>query len=201
MMRIGNRPHLGESFRSCAHLGGIFLILAASAFGAAADHGYDKARGGPGDAAVFINGKYVGPAARYTVPEKYEAPLGEVEVAIRDPRCEDFVTKVTVQPGKTVHLHYKLKERELEKPPFGTFRLKGQTEEWTLSSDDAGAVYINDKYFGYVAELKKRASGILLNPGSYELHIQSPDFGDIRQKFNIVADKTTVIQLPTAAAQ
>lgn len=169
-------------------------MLSVSAFGAK-DHGYVKARGGPDDAAIYINGKYVGPASRYTVPEKYEAPLGQVEVAIRDPRCEDFVTKVNVEPGKTIHIRYKLTRRPLEKPPFGLFKLSAAPEEWSLSAGDSGAVYINDKYYGYVAQLKSPGEGILLNPGTYDLHIQSDEFGDIHQTFTIEANKTTKVAL------
>lgn len=187
-------------FRRCAIRTIVFVAatsLATTAFGAK-DHGYIKARGKPGDAGVFINGKYAGPAVRFTVPEKYDAPLGEVEVAVRDPRCEDFTTKVMVMPGKTVHLHYKLKRVEPAKPPFGVFRLGGgeQASFLSVSEGDVGAVYINDKYYGYVDELNNPGSGILLNPGTYDLHIESPLFGDIRQKITIVADKTTIVPLP-----
>lgn len=172
-------------------------VLAVNAFGAK-DHGYIAARGGPDDAAVYINGKYAGPASRYTVPEKYEAPLGEVEVAIRDARCEDYVTKVTVAPGKTVHLHYKLKWREPAKPPFGTFKLSARPEDWSLSAGDAGAVYIDDRYYGYVAQFKSVGFGLLLNPGTYNLRIESPEFGNIQRTFEIQADKTTVVSLANA---
>jgi hypothetical protein len=174
------------------------LLLVANAFGATKDYGYIKARGNPGDAGLFINGKYIGPAARFTVPEKYHAPLGEVEVSIRDPRSEDFTSKVMVQPGKTVHLQYHLRRLEPAKPPFGTFRLSGGTPEsgFSLSGGDIGAVYINDKYYGYVEELNNVGSGILLNPGTYDLHIESPLLGDIRQKITIEANKTTMVPLP-----
>ena len=162
------------------------------------DHGYVKARGSPDDAAIFINGKYIGPASRYTVPEKYDAPLGEVEITLKDPRCEDFVSKVTIQPGKTVHLHYNLKRLEPAKPPFGTLRFTGGgagPNEGSLSGGDIGAIYINDKYFGYVQEENHAGSGLMLNPGTYDLHIDSPVFGDVRQKVTIEADKTTNIHL------
>ena len=173
------------------------LLIAESAFGAK-DKGFIKASGNPGDAAVFINQTYSGPATRFAVPEKYDAPLGEVEVTIRDPRFEDFTTKVMVQPGKTVRLHYKLKAVEPAKPPFGTFRFGGGEPEsqWSISGGDVGAVYINGRYYGYVDELNNVGSGLLLNPGSYDLHIDSPLFGDIRQKITIEANKTTIFPLP-----
>ena len=74
----------------------------------AQETGYIKAHGKPGDAGVFINGQYVGPAVRFTVPEKYPAPAGEVEIAFKDPRYEDFITKVTVRPKKTTKIKYAL---------------------------------------------------------------------------------------------
>src|SRR5580693_5584266 len=100
------------------------LLVVGLAF-AAKDKGAVKASGHPGDAAVFINNKYVGPATRFTVPEKYDAPLGQVEITIRDPRFEDYTMTAMVQPGKTVRIHYNLKPVEPAKPPFGTFRLTG----------------------------------------------------------------------------
>jgi hypothetical protein len=176
-------------------------LLATTAFAAKdQDKGYVKARVSPGDAGVFINGKYVGPVSRFTVPEKYEAPVGEVEVTFRDPRCEDYTTKVTVKGGKTTHISYKLKRLEPAKPPFGVFRLGGGEAESFISvtAGDVGAVYINEKYYGYVDELNNMGSGILLNPGTYDLHIDSPLFGQINQKLTIVANKTTIVPLPKA---
>ena len=173
------------------------LILVAVAGATAQETGYIKARGKPGDAGVFVNGQYVGPASRFTVPEKYPAPAGEVEVSFKDPRYEDYTTKVTVRPKKTTKLHYSLKPVEPAKPPFGRFRLGGGEAESFISvaTGDTGAVYINDKFFGYVDELNNPGGGLLLNPGTYDLHIVSPTFGDIRQKITIEANKVTVVPL------
>ena len=173
------------------------LILVAVAGATAQETGYIKARGKPGDAGVFVNGQYVGPASRFTVPEKYPAPAGEVEVSFKDPRYEDYTTKVTVRPKKTTKLHYSLKPVEPAKPPFGRFRLGGGEAESFISvaTGDTGAIYINDKFFGYVDELNNPGGGILLNPGTYDLHIVSSTFGEIRQKITIEANKVTVVPL------
>jgi len=164
----------------------------------AQETGYVKAHGRPGDAGVFINGNYVGPAVRFTVPEKYSAPAGDVEVTIKDPRYEDFTTKVTVRPKKTTKIKYELKKLPEPKPPFGRFRLGGGEPESFISvaAGDTGAVYINDKFFGYVDELNNPGGGLLLPPGTYDLHVVSPLFGDIRQKITIEANKVTVVPLP-----
>jgi len=175
------------------------LSLVVVAAATAQDTGYIKARGKPGDAGVFVNGQYVGPASRFTVPEKYPAPAGEVEISFKDPRYEDYTTKVTVRPKKTTKLHYSMKRVEPAKPPFGRFRLGGGEPESfaSVAAGDTGAVYINDKFFGHVDELNNVGGGILLNPGTYDLHVVSPVFGEIRQKITIEANKVTVVPLPT----
>jgi hypothetical protein len=164
----------------------------------AQETGYVKARGKPGDAGVFINGQYIGPASRFTVPEKYSAPVGDIEISFKDPRYEDYTTKVTVRAKKTTHIKYDLKKREEPKPPFGRFRLGGGEAESFISIavGDTGAVYINDRYYGYVDELNNVGGGLLLPPGTYDLHVVSPVYGDIRQKITIEANKVTVVPLP-----
>ena len=172
---------------------GILAITCATA----QDSGYVKAHGKPGDAGVFINGQYVGPATRFTVPEKYPAPAGDVEVTFKDPRYEDYTTKVTVRAKKTTKIKFALKKLEEPKPPFGRFRLGGGEAESFISiaAGDTGAVYINDKFFGYVDELNNIGGGILLKPGTYDLHVVSPIYGEIRQKITIEANKVTVVPL------
>jgi hypothetical protein len=188
------------SWRSCIRRlvlpAALSLVVVAAA--TAQDTGYIKARGKPGDAGVFVNGQYVGPASRFTVPEKYSAPAGEVEVTFKDPRYEDYTTKVTVRPKKTTKLHYSMKPVEPAKPPFGRFRLGGGEPEsfMSIAAGDTGAVYINDKFFGHVDELNNPGGGILLNPGTYDLHVVSSVFGEIRQKITIEANKVTVVPLP-----
>jgi hypothetical protein len=200
-MRTLKRHKSSTIRRPRTNLWRLILPAALTAFAVtcamAEDTGYIKAHGKPGDAGVFINGQYVGPATRFTVPEKYPAPAGEVEVTFKDPRYEDYTTKVSVRPKKTTKLKYALKKVEPAKPPFGRFRLGGGEDEsfMSIAAGDTGAVYINDKFFGYVDELNNPGGGILLNPGTYDLHVVSPIFGDIRQKITIEANKLTIVPL------
>jgi len=172
------------------------LIISGFAFGAAGD-GYIKARGRPTGAGLFVDGKYIGSAGRFTVPEKYQVAAGEHEVALKDPRFEDFSTKVTVRAGKTTKLHYKLKKVEPAKGPYGRLRFGGDGLESFLSitAGDTGPVYINDKYVGFVDELNNPGGGILLPPGEYNVRAETNGFGVINQKVKIEAHKVTVIPL------
>ncbi len=159
--------------------------------------GYVKALGKPGSAGVFINGTYAGPAERFTVPEKYPAPAGEVEVTLRDPRYEDFTAKVSVSAHKTTKVRYTMKKREMPQPPFGRFRFRGGESEsfMSVAAGDTGPVYINDRFVGYVDELNNPGGGLLLKPGTYEVHVVSPIFGDFKRTITIEANKVTTIPL------
>ncbi|MBI4877035.1 MAG: PEGA domain-containing protein [Acidobacteria bacterium] len=163
----------------------------------AADDGFIKARGRPTGAGLFVDGKYIGPAGRFTVPEKYSVPAGEHEVALKDPRYEDFSTKVTVRTGKTTKIGYKLKKAELPKGPFGRLRFGGDGSESFISvtAGDTGAVYINDKFWGFVDELNNAGGGMLLPPGEYHVRAETQNFGVVDQTVKIEAHKVTVIQL------
>lgn len=175
---------------------GAALLLAASAFGAD-EKGYIKASGGPHGAGLFVNGNYVGPAMRFTISEKYEVPAGEHEITLKDPRKEDFTTKVVVRPGKTTKIKYKLKDLPEPKPPFGRLRLSGGEAESFISitQGDTGAIYVNDRFMGHVDEMNNWLSGILLNPGTYQVRVESPIFGTINQNVTIEANKVTKIPL------
>lgn len=166
-------------------------------FAAFADNGYIKARGSPTGAGLFVDGKYIGPAGRFTVPEKYEVAPGEHQILLTDPRYEDYTTQVTVQPKKTTKIHYKLKKKEPPKGPFGRLRLGGGEPESFISVayGDTGPVFINGKFAGFVDELNNAGGGMLLPPGTYEVKVQSQAFGEINETVKIEPHKVTVIPL------
>jgi hypothetical protein len=172
------------------------LIFSGLAFGAA-EEGYIKARGKPTGAGLFVDGKYIGPAGRFTVPEKYKVSVGEHEVTLKDPRYEDFSTKVTVRPGKTSKFGYKLKRIEPAKGPFGRLRFGGDGAESFISvtAGDTGPVYINDRFWGFVDELNNAGGGILLPAGEYNVRAETVNYGLVNQTVKIEADKVTVIPL------
>src|SRR5581483_1727639 len=75
-----------------------------------------------GRAGVFVDGKYMGPAANFRVARTYAVAAGEHEVKLADPRYEELTTKVTIATGKKTTIHQTLKELPLAKPPFGRLR-------------------------------------------------------------------------------
>jgi hypothetical protein len=158
---------------------------------------YIKARGKPTGAGLFVDGRYLGPAGRFTVPEKYEVQPGQYEITLRDPRYEDYTTRVTVQPGKTAKISYKLKKLEPPKGPFGRVRFGGDGAEslMSITAGDTGPVYVNDKFWGFIDELNNRGGGILIPPGTYTIRAESQKYGVVSRTVTVEAGKVTVIPL------
>jgi hypothetical protein len=153
---------------------------------AAQETGSLSVKANPGRAGVFLDGKYLGPAANFRIARTYAVPAGEHEVKLVDPRYEEKSAKVTILAGKKSTLHETLKELPPPKPPFGRIR--------THSSDKFAAVYVNNKFMGHVDEFDNSAQGLLLNPGEYEVRIVPASGQPVSQEVKIEADKTVIVQ-------
>lgn len=148
--------------------------------------GYLKMKVNPGRAGVFIDGKYVGPAANFGVGRKYSVAAGEHEVRLVEPRYEDAVSTVAVQAGKTTNVAQAMKALPLAKPPFGRLR--------TISEDKYSAVFVNGKFMGHAGEFNNSMQGLLLNPGEYAVKIVPVGSDQGREEqVKIEADKVAIV--------
>ena len=163
----------------------VFCTTFVSAVAYAQGTGYIKAHIDPGRAGVFVDGKYVGPAANFKKARKYPVAAGEHEVKIVDPRYEEYTAKVTVREGKTSVITEKLKALPPAKPPFGMIR--------TLSTDKFAAVYINDKFYGHADEFSNPSQRLLLPPGEYTIRVVPASGSPHEEKIKVEADKTVVV--------
>ena len=148
--------------------------------------GFLCVKASPGRAGVFVDGKYLGPAANFRIARTYQVAAGEHELKLVDPRYEEVTTKVTIQSGKKTVISETLKALPAPKPPFGRLR--------TENSDKFAAVYINDKFMGHVDEFSNSAQGLLLPPGEYAVKIVPASGQPITQSVKIETDKTVIVK-------
>jgi hypothetical protein len=168
-----------------------FVTIAAAGLMAAASlcaqqTGYLKTKVDPGRAGVFVDGKYVGPAANFRMARKYALSPGEHKVKLVDPRYEDIETTVTVQAGKTTDLKQTMKALPVPKGPFGKLR--------TENSDKFAAVYVNDHYMGHVDEFSNPWQYLELPAGDYSVRIEPTSGQPINQKVKIEAGKMVLVK-------
>jgi hypothetical protein len=140
----------------------------------------------PGRAGVFIDGKYVGPAANFKIARTYEVAPGEHEVRLVDPRYQEIVEKVTITAGKKTVMKETMMALPPAKPPFGRLRVE--------NADSFGAVYVNDRFMGHVDEFSNFAQGLLLNPGTYEVRIAPLNGPPVTRSVTIEVDKTVIVK-------
>jgi len=163
---------------------GVLVLLPTAA--QSQSSGFLCVKANPGRAGVFVDGKYLGPAANFRIARTYQVAAGEHELKLVDPRYEEVTTKVTIQSGKKTVISETLKALPAPKPPFGRLR--------TENSDKFAAVYINDKFMGHVDEFSNSAQGLLLPPGEYAVKIVPASGQPITQSVKIETDKTVIVK-------
>jgi hypothetical protein len=168
-------------------IGLMALLMAAGALMAQqAGSAYLKTSVNPGRAGVFVDGKYVGPAANFGIGRKYALPAGQHQVKLVDPRYEEMTTTVDLKAGKTTKLEQTLKALPPPKGPFGGLR--------TPLPDKYAAVYVNDKYYGHAGEFNNPTQMLMLPVGEYTVRVDPPTGAPITQKVTIEAGKTVLVK-------
>jgi len=168
------------------HYAVVFAALALPVMAQESGTGYLVAHVNPGRAGVFVDGKYLGPAANFKVARKYSVAAGEHELKLIDPRYEEVTEKVTITAGKKTEVSKTLTALPLAKPPFGRLR--------TFSADKFAAVYINDKFYGHAGEFNNSVQGLLLNPGEYDVKIVPASGSPVEKHVTIVAEQTVIVR-------
>jgi hypothetical protein len=150
--------------------------------------GFLEAKVNTGRAGVFVDGKYLGPAANFRMTRKYAVPAGEHEVKLSDPRYEEYSIKVKITAGATTVITQTLAPAPTIKPPFGYLRTQGP--------DKFAAVFVDGKFMGHVDEFSNVGQRLLLNPGDYTVKIVSPGGGqEYEEKVTIKINATTTVKV------
>jgi hypothetical protein len=162
------------------------LVLFSMAGVLSAQEAYLKTNVNPGRAGVFVDGKYLGPAANFRIGRKYALPAGQHQVKLVDPRFEEFSTTVDLKAGKTTKLSETLKPLPPPKGPLGGLR--------TPIAEKYAAVYVNEHFCGHAGEFNNSSQRMMLPVGDYDVRIERTSGGPITQKVKIEENKTVIIK-------
>jgi hypothetical protein len=164
---------------------GVLLAAFSLAFGQ--QTGTLKVKTTTGRAGVFVDDKYVGPAANFGITRSYAVAAGDHTVTLREPRYEVATAHVTIVAGKTATVRQELKALPVPKGPFGRLRTEGP--------EKYAAVYVNGAYMGHMDEFDNFAQGLLLPPGPYTVKIVPVSGGaGMEQKVELKANETTIVR-------
>lgn len=162
------------------------LVLLSTAGALSAQQAYLKTNVNPGRAGVFVDGKYVGPAANFRIGRTYALPPGKHEIKLVDPRFEEYSTTVELKAGKTTKVAQALKPLPPPKGPLGGLR--------TPINEKYAAVYVNDHFCGHAGEFNNSSQRMLLPVGEYTVRIERTTGGPLTKTVKIEENKTVVVQ-------
>lgn len=149
--------------------------------------GYLKVKAKPSDAGVFVDGKYLGPAAHYWSVQKYPVAAGKHTLELTDARHTGSSQEITIDAGKTLTVTATLTAKPVPTGPFGTIKIK--------NPDHFAAVYLNGTFVGHVDEFDNFAQGLLVPAGEYTVKI-APSNGSaaIEKKIVVQANAKVVVE-------
>ena len=152
--------------------------------------GYLKVDANPGRTGVFVDDKYLGPAANFRMDRTYPVAPGQHSLRLTEPRYKDFTTTINIEAGKTTKVKQVMEKLPLPEPPYGMLKIvKGNHSKFT-------GVFLNDHFMGHVGEYDNSLQGQLLKAGDYELKVVSPEGQTIQEeKISIKDNQTTVVKL------
>ena len=162
------------------------LVCAANAAGPQ-EVGYLKVNVTPDKAGVYMDGEYLGPAARYGSTRTYLVAPGQHQLTIVDPRYEDASATVRVELGKTAKISESLKAKPEPQAPFAMLRV--------ICARNLAAVMVNNRFVGHVDEFNNGVEGLLVSPGTYDVRIDlSGGESLLWQRVTLEVGKTTVVR-------
>jgi PEGA domain len=172
----------------CTLLG---LLILQNAGMAQKDVGYLKVDANPGRTGIFVDDKYLGPAANFRVDRKYTLAPGQHTLRLTEPRYKDHTMSINIEAGKTTKVTHVMEKAPLPEPPFGMLHfVKGPHSKFS-------AVFLNGQFVGHVGEYDNSLQGQLVKPGEYELKVISPEGQTIHEeKVSVKVNQTTSVRLP-----
>ena len=176
----------------------IGILIVSAAFISLASNGSAQSTMGtlkvdadPGRTGVFVDGKYLGPAANFKRTQKYSLTPGQHSVRLSEPRYKDHTATIQIEAGKTFTIEHDMEKLPAPVPPFGGLRIeKGKQSKFA-------GVFLNNQFTGHVGEYDGGSQKLLVQPGKYQLKVVSPEGQTILDEaVSLTADKTTVVRLP-----
>lgn len=155
------------------------MLALALAPAAAAQDGTLHVKVKPKKTGVFVDGKFMGTAGKYSVA------AGEHQVWLSEGASSEHTTKVTVEAGKTAVLDHRMSALPLANPPFGSLTIAGGSDE--------SAVLVNGRYMGQAREF--RGKSFQLPPGQYLVEIMARGGSNVstKEKISITTKQVTTV--------
>jgi hypothetical protein len=119
---------------------------------------------------------------------------GKHEIAVRQAGYRDLTQEIVVEPGGTSVVTVRM-----EKDPNA--RYSSVTGEVKLDvTPDRAAVFVDDKFAGYVHEFGGVKRAMLIEPGKHHIKIELPGYRDFETDITVEANQKVTVKTELAKA-
>ena len=161
----------------------IFVLMPVLAWG---QTGKLKTKITPAEAAVWVDGKFVGHADRFNGPGQTLAlPAGDHQIRISLVYFKDYESKVTIEANKTTVIKQQLGPSDEKRPgpPYADAKLRCKP------SVDA-AVIVNGRFIGHCDQMNGPAQALLLWVGHHEIEVRLTGYKTFKTSVDVTAAMT-----------
>jgi hypothetical protein len=143
---------------------------------------------------VWVDGQYLGYVKELKGNKKVLLVPGKHEIAIRQAGYKDFTQEIIVEPGGTTTVAVRM-----ERDPNATY--SSVTGEVKLEvTPDRAAVFVDDKFAGYVHEFGGVKRAMLIAPGKHHIKIELPGYRDFETDITVQANRKVTVKTELTTA-
>jgi PEGA domain len=140
------------------------------------------------DSGVWIDGNYVGYAKELHGSKKILLLPGEHEVIVRQSGYDDFVRKVTVEPGQVQTVAFSLQLSPKATLPEITSMLKLYIEP------KRAAVFLDGKFVGHAGEFGGAVHSMLVAPGKHNIRVELPGYRTFETTVDLLPNQKSEVK-------
>ena len=140
----------------------------------------------PSEAAVWIDGKFVGHADRFNGPgQTLSLPAGDHDIRISLVYYQDYETKVTIEPNSTTVIKQQLGPSDEKRPgpPYAEGKLR-------CKPDVDAAVIVNGRFIGHCDQMNGPAQALLLWVGRHEIEVRLSGYKAFKTSVDVTESMT-----------
>ncbi|MEM7282374.1 MAG: PEGA domain-containing protein, partial [Pseudomonadota bacterium] len=134
-------------------------------------------------AGVWVDGQYLGFLKELKRKKKVVLLPGPHQISIRRVGYENFDREINFEPGQVLRLHVAMNENEQAEYPVDTARVRVNVEP------NRAAVFVDDKYVGYVDRFDGRRQGLLVAPGKRRFKVTLPGYQTFETEMTVNANQ------------
>ena len=159
-------------------------------FGTGGEWGKLKTKVKPANAAVYVDGQYVGHADQFNGPwqELFLNP-GEHEITFTVVYFQDYSTRVSIQANQTAVIERQLEPsgEQLPEPPLGIVKFR-------CDPMCKGAVLVNGRFIGHADEMNGPMQRMVIEPGTYKIELLQAGYQPVETTVTVEANQTSVVE-------